>query len=251
MRMLTFGTVAALAGIVFFSAVLQRSVGFGFALLAVPLAAFVVPTKNAVVIVFLSGWMTSLWLAIRLRHLIEWPAARRLAAGCLLGAPVGVVILSFVPGTTLRIVLGLTTCSAALWIIVSSRVLRRQPVLRYGATTYALGLASGITNTSLATSGPPLVFALRRSGLQDDRFRATISAVFVLSNVIGLPLLIAAGLVTSFDVKVAATTLLPCLLGMAAGSLVGAVMRSSHFVWAVDVLLLATGILTIMKALSS
>jgi uncharacterized protein len=251
MRMLTFGTVVALAVIVFSSAVLQRSVGFGFALLAVPLAAFVVPTKSAVVIVFLSGWMTSLWLAIRLRHLIEWPAARWLAGGCLLGAPVGVVILSLVPGTALRIVLGLTTCSAALWIMVSSRVFHREPVVRYGATTFALGLLSGITNTSLATSGPPLVFALRRSGLRDDRFRATISAVFVLSNVIGLPLLIAAGLVTSFEVKVAATTLLPCAVGMAAGSLVATVMRSSHFVWAVDALLLATGILTIVKALSS
>jgi len=38
---------------------------------------------------------------------------------------------------------------------------------------------------------------------------------------------------------------------MAAGSLLGAVMRSTHFVWAVDVLLLATGVLTITKALSS
>src|SRR5215469_3082314 len=100
--MLTLGTVAAVAGIVFLSAVLQRAVGFGFALLAVPLAAFVVPTKSAVVIVFLSGWVTSWWLAIRLQDCIEWPAARRLAIGCVLGAPMGVVVLRFVPATGLR-----------------------------------------------------------------------------------------------------------------------------------------------------
>jgi uncharacterized membrane protein YfcA len=249
--MFTFGTVAAIAGIVFFSAVLQRAVGFGFALLAVPLATFVVPTKSAVVIVFLSGWVTSLWLAVRLRHWIEWSTARRLAIGCVVGAPAGVVILSVVPPTALRFVLGVTTCLAALWIIVSSRVFRRERVVVHGATTFALGLVSGVINTSLATSGPPLVYALRRSGLRDDRFRATISLVFVYSNVIGLPLLIAAGLVTSFDINVAATALVPCILGMAAGSLLGAVMRSTHFVWAVDVLLLATGVLTITKALSS
>jgi hypothetical protein len=140
---------------------------------------------------------------------------------------------------------------AALWIIVSPRLFRRETVVGHGATTFALGLVSGVINTSLATSGPPLVYVLRRSGLRDDRFRATISVVFVFSNVIGLPLLIAAGLVTSFDIKVAATSLVPCILGMAAGSLVGAVMRSTHFVWAVDGLLLATGVLTMAKALSS
>ena len=249
--MLTLGTVAAVAGIVFLSAVLQRAVGFGFALIAVPLAAFVVPTKSAVVIVFLSGWLTSVWLAIRLRDEIEWPAARRLAVGCVIGAPMGVVVLSFVPATVLRFVLGVTTCLAATWIVVSSRVLRRQPVAEYGATTFVLGLMSGVINTSLATSGPPLVYALRRSGLRDDRFRATISVLFVISNVAGLPLLIAAGLVTSFDVKVAAASLVPCTLGVVAGSLLGSVMRSTHFVWAVDALLLATGVLTIAKALSS
>jgi len=249
--MLTLGTVAAVAGIVFFSAVLQRAVGFGFALLAVPLAAFVVPTKSAVVIVFLSGWVTSVWVAARLRQWIEWPTARRLAVGCLVGAPVGVVILRDVPADTLRLFLGVTTCSAALWVVVSSRVLRRAPVVGHGATTVALGVVSGVFNTSLATSGPPLVYALRRSGFGDDRFRATISVVFVFSNVIGLPLLVAAGLVTSFDVEVAATALVPCVMGMFAGAVVGGFMRSTQFVWAVDVLLLATGVLTITKALSS
>ena len=247
---ITFGTTAAVAGIVFLSAVLQRAVGFGFALLAVPLAAFVVPTKSAVVIVFLSGWVISWWLAIRLRQWIEWPTARRLTIGCALGAPVGVVILSAVPATALRFALGVSTFLAALWTIVSSRVLRREPAVGHPAT-FALGLVSGVVNTSLATGGPPLVYALRRSGLLDDRFRATISVVFVFSNVIGLPLLIVAGLVTSFDVKVAATSLVPCLLGMTAGSVVGRVMRSTHFVWAVDVLLLATGVLTMTKALLS
>jgi hypothetical protein len=38
---------------VFAASAVQRAVGFGFALFAVPLMAFVVPTKSAVVIVFL------------------------------------------------------------------------------------------------------------------------------------------------------------------------------------------------------
>ena len=249
--MLSIGTVMAIAGIVFFSALLQRAVGFGFALIAVPLAAFVVPTKSAIVIVFMSGWVTSAWLAVRLRRSIEWPTAQRLAIGCVCSAPVGVVILRLVPANALRFTLGVTTCLAATWIIASSRIPRRTLAVVGDASTVSLGLFSGVLSTSLSTGGPPLVYALRQSGLRDDRFRATISVVFVVSNIIGLPLLLAARLVSVFDVQVAASSLLPCIVGVAAGSLLSAVMRSAHFVWAVDLLLLATGVLTMAKALSS
>ncbi len=75
--MITLGFVAAVSGITFAAPVLQRAVGFGFALLAVPLLAFVVPTKSAVVIVFLNGTVVCSWLATRLRRHTEWPMARR------------------------------------------------------------------------------------------------------------------------------------------------------------------------------
>ena len=239
-----------MAGIVFGAAALQRVVGFGFALLAVPLMAFVVPTKSAVVIVFLNGTVTSAWLAGRLRRSIEWPTARRLGVGALVGAPLGVVILSMVPAGTLRLVLGVTTTSAAIWIIVSARLAPFEGALPRRTTTFAMGLLSGIINTSLATSGPPLVYELRRTGFRDDRFRATISAVFLVSNVVGLPLLAVAGLVTTFDLGLGATSLAPCVVGIAAGTWIGDRMRPPHFAWAVDILLLATGALTIAKALS-
>jgi len=246
---ISIGTVAAIAGIVFAAAALQRAVGFGFALLAVPLMAFVVPTKSAVVIVFLNGTVTCVWLALRLRRHIEWPTARRLGLGAIVGAPLGVVILSVVSATTLRLTLGVTTCLAALWIMISSRRLHPAPVVPHGSTTLAVGFVSGVLNTSLATNGPPLVYELRRTGFRDDRFRGTISAVFVLSNLIGLPLLALAGLITAYDVALAATSLLPCVAGIVVGSAIGGRMEPSHFAWAVDLLLMATGLLTISKAI--
>jgi hypothetical protein len=172
---ITIGTVAAVAGIIFAAAALQRAVGFGFALLAVPLLAFVVPTKIAVVIVFLNGTVTCAWLAIRLHRHIEWTMARRLGAGAVAGAPVGVIILSATSAATLRLVLGVTTCLAAGWIIVSSRLARPDPVMPHRSTAFAMGFASGVINTSLATNGPPLVYELRRAGFHGDRFRATSS----------------------------------------------------------------------------
>ncbi len=84
----------------------------------------------------------------------------------------------------------------------------------------------------------------------DDRFRATISAAFTVSNVIGLPLLAAAGLITSFDLTLAAASLVPCAVGIAVGSWISRRMETTHFLWATDLLLLATGAVTISKAIS-
>ena len=247
--MISGGTVAATAGIVFVAAALQRTVGFGFALLAVPLMAFVVPTKSAVVIVFLIGTVTCAWVALHLRSHIEWPTTRRLGLGAIVGAPIGVIILSAVSADTLRLVLGVTTCVAAVWIVVSSWLMHSEVVVPHPLTTVSVGFASGVINTSLATSGPPLVYELRRTGFHDDRFRATISAVFLLSNLIGLPLLAVAGLITAFDLGLAACSLVACAAGIAVGSRIGGRMEPSHFAWAVDVLLLATGVLTISRAI--
>ncbi|HXW34744.1 MAG TPA: sulfite exporter TauE/SafE family protein [Acidimicrobiales bacterium] len=248
--MITLGTVAAVAGIILAAAAVQRSVGFGLALFAVPLLAFVVPTKSAVVIVFLDGAIISAWLVARLWHEIDWATTRPLGVGTFLGAPVGVVILSVVSASTLRLILGVTTCLAAVWIAVSARRTSSSRKVARPVRTFAMGFISGILNTSLATNGPPLVYELRRLGFEGDRFRATISSVFVLSNLIGLPLLAAAGLVTRFDVALAAAAVLPCILGIGLGSRISGRMQPAYFTWSVDLLLLSTGVVTITKAFS-
>jgi hypothetical protein len=245
----TLSTIAATSAIVLVAAALQRAVGFGDALLAVPLMAFVVPTKSAVIIAFLNGTVTSAWLLIRFRQQVEWHTTRLLGAGTVVGAPAGVVILSVVSAMALRLTLGVVTCIAAVWIIISSRWSSRSVVTR-APRTVAMGIASGVLSTSLATNGPPLVYELRRTGFRDDRFRATISAAFMISNVIGLPLLAAAGLITSFDVTLAAASLVPCVLGITIGSWISTRMETRHFIWAADLLLLATGAATISKAIS-
>jgi uncharacterized membrane protein YfcA len=247
---ITLGSAGAVAGIVFGSAIVQRAVGFGFALLAVPLLALVVPTKSAVVIVFLNGTLTCAWLTLRLHRHAEWSTVRQLGAGALIGAPVGVVVLRVIPAGVLRLVLGLTIITAATWIIVQTRRANSRPARSRPLTTFTTGVVSGVLNTALATNGPPLVYELRRSGFSDDRFRATLSSVFLISNVIGLPLLAAAGLVTANDVQYAAISLLPCIFGIAVGSWFGGRMATGHFIVAVDALLLTTGILTVVKALT-
>ena len=246
----TLSTVAAVCGIVFVASVLQRTVGFGFALLAVPLLTFAVPAKSAVVIALIDGTATGMWMLLHLRRQVEPEATRRLGIGAVLGAPVGVLVLLVIAPDALRLVVGITTCVAAVWIIGSSRSggVDVAPAPRW--RTVSLGFVSGLLSTSVATNGPPVVYELRRRGLHGDRFRATVSAVFLIADLVGIPLLAGAGLITSSVLVLSAISLVPCVAGIAVGSWVSRQMEPAHFVWAADLLLLVTGVATIARALA-
>jgi uncharacterized protein len=243
-------TVAAVCGIVFVAAVLQRTVGFGLALLAVPLLTFAVPAKTAVVLTLLVGTATSAWMLLHLRDAVEPEPARRLGIGAVVGAPVGVVVLRVIAPDGLRLLVGVTTCVAAAWIIGSSRRGRVDGPAAPRWRPWALGVASGVLATSVGTNGPPVVYELRRRALHGDAFRATVSAVFVLTDLVALPLLAGAGLLTASTVVLGAVSLVPCAAGMAAGGWVSRRMEPAQFVWAADLLLLATGVATIARALA-
>ena len=247
--MLTLATVAAVCGIVFVASVLQRTVGFGFALLAVPLLTFAVPAKAAVVITLIDGTVTSAWMLFHLRRRVEPEATRRLGVGAVLGAPVGVLVLRVIAPDSLRLLVGVSTCVAAVWIIGTSRlgVVDVTPAPRW--RTVSLGFVSGVLSTSVATNGPPVVYELRRRGLHGDGFRATVSAVLLIADVVGIPLLAGAGLITSTILVLSAISLVPCVAGIATGSWISSRMEPAHFVWAADLLLLVTGAATIVRAL--
>ena len=246
--MITLTTVAAVCGIVFLASVLQRTVGFGFALLAVPLLTFAVPSKTAVVIALLDGTATSSWIVGHLRRHVETEATRRLGLGVVLGVPLGAVILRVIAPEALQALVGVTTCVAAAWIIGTSRSGHTDvaPAARW--RTLTLGFVSGVLATSVATSGPPVVYELRRRGLEGDAFLATASAVLLIGDVLGIPILAAAGLIPAATVGLAAISLVACIAGVGAGSWISGRMEASHFVWAADALLLITGVATIVRA---
>ena len=186
------GQLIVVAVAIFSAAFVQMLAGFGFALLAMPIMTLAVPVEEAVVIVAIFGLATTGWQSIHLRRDAEPGLVRRLTLFSLLGMPLGLVVLNVVDDRTLRIVLGVSVLTRHLccWRGVSA-----SPHVGPGLDA-GCGFLSGVLNTSLGTNGPPLVFDLQARGLDADSFRATISAVFVFSNIVALLLFIADGKVT-------------------------------------------------------
>ena len=197
---------------IFLAAFTQVIAGFGFALLAMPIMTLAVPVEQAVVVSTLLGMVSTSWMGWHLRATVNVPIARRLTAAAFVGMPLGLWILNVVSDRALRLTLGIAVLVATALLVRRINLAHVGPSLDIG-----VGFISGVLNTSLSTNGPPLVFDLQARQLEPNEFRATISAVFALSNVVGLALFAADGRITADGLHAALVAIPAWVLGQALG----------------------------------
>ena len=196
---------AVLALGVALGASLNAAAGFGFSLLTVPLMAFVVGPKEAVVLSAVMSVGSNGTVAWRSRSDVDRGVAGRLLGGALLGMPVGLVVLSRLAEEPLQILIGLAVLASAAVLALGVKL--RRP---HSPTDVGVGLMSGMFKTSVGISGPPIVILLQGRGLAKTAFRATSASVIVAVNVVSLGLFAVTG---RFDRLVIAAALvsLPAL----------------------------------------
>ena len=159
--------------------------------------------------------------------------------------PLGLVILNVVDDTSLKVVLGVAV------LVATALLVRRINLSHVGAgLDVGAGFVSGVLNTSLSTNGPPLVFDLQARHLPPDEFRATITMVFALSNVVGLTLFLLDGKVTADGLRAALIAVPAWALGQLLGWPVRKHVHGERFRWMVLILLFAAGVSTIVFALT-
>lgn len=203
---LSAGAMALAQAAVAAGAVVQGSVGFGFALVAVPALSLLRPEALPVTILFLALPMTSS-MALRERRAIDVPGFLWITAGRVVGTAGGVSILVAVPAGSLAVLFGsLVLVAAAFSALLPGVELR-------GRTRLAAGVASGVMGTAGAVGGPPLALVYRdRPG---PVLRSTLALSFFLGLLISLAALGIAGRIEGWQ-AVLALKLVP---GLAAGLL--------------------------------
>ena len=236
--------VVLVAVAVFASATIQSTTGFGFALLAVPLMAIVIPAEEAVVLCGAFSLLTASTQAFTERAHAVRPVATRLLIGALLGAPVGLAVLTVTTGRQLRFFLAAVIFAFLLLTLRGFSLHRAGPAVDLGA-----GVVAGVLNTSLSTNGPPIVMALHAREMPPDPFRGTIAAVFTGSNIIAVTLFAATG---RYD-RDSLVLFLVALPALGIGFLVGTRLRRrfdpASFRRLVLQLLGVTGLITLVGAL--
>jgi len=194
-------------GISFVAAALHSTVGFGFALISVPLLSLLNPLFAPVPQLFVV-WPLTVAIVWRERHAVEVRSTLWIFAGRVPGAFVGVALLKLLSSAKLDMLMSLMVFAGAL-VVVSRGTFRRTPARELGA-----GIASGTMAMVSAIGGPPIALLYRND--EGPTVRANLGLVFAIGLTITITVRAAAGEVSWDEVAIAAALLPAVWLGLRA-----------------------------------
>lgn len=218
----------------------QALTGFGFALVGVPLLAFVVEPSTAIVVITVVSLGLSGVAMVRERAHVEWRVATLTSATGLLGLPLGLLVLSVVPERGLSIAI-------AVVVLVFTALLALRVRFPSGRVAVSLGgFASGVLLTSTGMNGPPLVATMRALDLPPRDFRGTLQAVFTVQGAIAVAGFAATGQVSRTSLLLVLAAVPGLVAGWWIGDLLFRRVDRALFERLVLLMLAASGILTLL-----
>ena len=167
--------------------------GFGFSALLVSSWALVTDPARAVVVALCLEVAASVMQAFSVWRDIPWKRVGLLMAGAVLGTPVGVYLLAYAPREPLKLCIAAFVLVSAAALLAGFKLKRKS----HGASTGAVGVASGVANGAVAMGGLPVALFLTADGDSPAHIRAAVVAYFFMLDLTGLFFLAREGLVTS------------------------------------------------------
>jgi uncharacterized membrane protein YfcA len=207
-------TVLPALGVLFLSTLVRSALGFGDALVAMPLLALLLGVRTATPLVALAASTVAVVILLRHWRGVDARAAWRLILSSLVGIPFGLLALKHAPEAYVKAALGALLVLYGLYGLLAPAL----PEVRDGRAAYAFGFVAGVLGGAYNTNGPPVVVyaALRR--WPPEHFRATLQGYFLptgLAVVVGHGL---AGLWTPDVLRLYALSLPSVLLGILLGA---------------------------------
>lgn len=179
----------ATTGIVLIAGVIVGLAGFGFALFAVPPLLFMHEPPVVVAMVNILGFSSGMVVLYGEWHEIRKSTLRALIPWALIGLVAGTAILRYVEGLYIKL---LASVVVVVFSVYAASGLRFPGVNRPAATVIA-GLSSGVLGTSAGLPGPPIALLFTARDLPPAAFRVTITAYFMVIDVVAVFLLLISG----------------------------------------------------------
>ena len=187
------------------SALVQGTVGFGSAVLAVPLLSLVDP-RLAPVPQMLSVLPLTVWAALREWSRVDWGGVGWVLLGRVPGLGLGMLLLSLANERVLDgLIGGLVLLSVMLlWL--------RPRLTRSALTDCCAGAISGAAGYVSGIGGPPLALLFRAAA--GPTIRASLGVLFAIGLVLTLTARAVTGHMSVLDLKLALCLVGPTLAGM-------------------------------------
>lgn len=236
MDLLTVVFISAV--VIFLASFVQGLSGFGSALVMVPLLVNFMPPAMVVPISLLSGTVINLLLSLRERRHLQGKLVVALLIPAVIGLPLGVLLLLFAEGDLIRVIIGLIIIASALLLLTGFRLrIRREKIALIPA-----GFVSGLLNSSVSMSGPPLILLFQNQRMRKNHFRANLVTYFLALNLFTIPLFMIGGLFDETILVISAAAIPSIVIGIYLGSRISNKVDQDSFRKVVLILIILSGL---------
>jgi len=174
--------------IVFFAAILQSSIGFGFALITIPFFMLLYPVHLAIGLNIVLTLIVSLGSLIGVWKHMDKSFTGKLLVGTLFGIPLGALTYMYFNVHWLKIGISLIILVLTLALISGFTF-----TLPKRSAAYILGVMAGILGTAVSLPGPPLIIYLTARNTDKKQFAGTNLTLFSFTYLVSMFLLLASG----------------------------------------------------------
>ncbi len=229
--------------IVFLGAFVQSAIGFGSALVAMPLLAPLIGFSEATPLVGLMGVIVGPVVLLMDGRKMDFGSAWRITLSSFLGVPFGLLLLRLAPEGVVKVGLGVLLIGYGLFNLFTKGL----PELKRDWLAYPFGFVSGILGGAYNTNGPPLVIYGTLQRWPPEQFRATLQGAFFFTNFVILAGHALAGLWTQQVWLLFLYTSPAVLVAIFAGRAINTRIPQKLFARVVYGVLIALGVLFLVR----
>ena len=231
--------------ILFVSSFIHSTLGFGQAVIAMPLLAMVVELKTATPLVAFVLMTIATVILLRNWHVVDLNAAWRLVLSSCFGIPVGLFLLKDVPEDLMQVFLGIVVILFSLYNLANRhlKITNLRQVGGGSVLAYLFGFVAGVLGAAYNTSGVVITIYATLRDWAPDRFRSTLQGYFVLTGLLILASHGLVGLWTPDMLRLYVTSLPLILVAIFLGGKLNRIIPQGQFDAYVNVGLLILGCL--------
>lgn len=236
-------TFLLVPAIFFIAGMVQGLTGFGQALLAMPLLAFIVDIKLAVPICTLCGLIINVDMTHRLRKSLDRTKILPLILGSIPGSIFGIMMLKEINADYIRLFLGCLIAGFSAYSLLA-KPLKFNLSNKWG---YLSGFLTGSIAAAVSAGGPPSIIYASIQDWKKDTVKATLVSLFLFSGILAAAGHLISGLTTLYAFKLTLASVLPIFAGTCLGNKLSSRISDEFYSRIVMTLLVIMGLMLIFQ----